>query len=176
MISFCLHQVRRSHTNALMGVSMSGHFNISVSHPHKHTPLLTGQVLLSSHFQYATTQANQRCMWASFVDWLWRVLVNKRWNPSHFSQNNLKNVNFQMNKIVILGHRSVLSLFTQSLDLQPLRQQKRRLRIASFEASHLRGWGSLLKLGNEPPNWLPSLSGTDSRHYYNWRANLKSRL
>ena len=56
-----------------------------------------------------------------------------------------------MNKIVILGHRSVLSLFTQPLDLQPLRQQKRRLRIASFEASHLRGWGSLLKRDNVPP-------------------------
>ena len=55
-----------------------------------------------------------------------------------------------MNKIIILGHRSVLSLLTQPLDLQPLRQQKRRLRIASFGASHLRGWGSLLKRDNVP--------------------------
>lgn len=158
------HFLSTLHTNALLGISIRLNRVISWSfhHPHKHTPLLAGRVLLSSLLQCATTQAST--MYVSIICWdLWRELVSKR----------CIRLTWAWNAVCVTTQR-IFEVTFSHLWLTTITTTETVITHYTIWASHLRGWGSLLKRTTSSP-CLPSHSRTGSQHYYNWRANLVSR-
>jgi len=130
-----VHFLSTLHTNALLGVSMRSNRFISWSfhHPHKHTPFLAGRVLRSSLLQCATTQAST--MYVSIICWgLWRELVSKR----------CIRLTLALAAVYAITQR-ILEVTFSHLWPTTITTTETVITHHTIWASHLQGWGSLLK-------------------------------